>query len=202
MLVAAITIMLIGMAVAVPSWQHVMQDDREQELIFRGGQIADAIQAYQKKNANALPASLEVLVKGKFLRKPYTDPMTVDGKWRFIHQGETTGGGVRPPGVPGGPSPSPVASPTPGATQTGSLGAGGSTLGAFVGVASKSKKKSLRVFNNAKSYDTWLFIAGQPRIVGKAPTIGGPGLINPPGSKGSPTPPASPTPLPPPAATQ
>jgi type II secretory pathway pseudopilin PulG len=202
MLAAAITIMLIGMAVAVPSWQHVMQDDREQELIFRGGQIADAIQAYQQKNGNALPATLEVLVKGKFLRKAYKDPMTDDGKWRFIRQGEATGGGVRPPGVPGGPSPSPSASPTTGSSGARSPGLGGSTtLGPFIGVASQSRKKSLRIFNNAKSYDTWLFIAGQPRVVGKAPVIGGPGLVNLPGSKASPAPVASPTPLPPPPAT-
>jgi type II secretory pathway pseudopilin PulG len=204
MLVAAITIMMIGMAVAVPSWQHVIQDDKEQELIFRGGQIADAIQSYQRKNGNALPATLEVLVKGKFLRKAYKDPMVSDGQWRFIRQGEATGGAVRPPGVPGGPSPSPSASPTTASPQTVSTGTGlaGSTLGPFVGVASRSKKKSLRIFNNAKSYDMWLFIAGQPRVVGKAPTIGGPGLVNAPGSKASPTPPSSPTPLPPPGATQ
>ena len=55
-LMAGITIMLILMAVAVPSWQHVMQDDREQELLFRGGQIADAIGRFQKKNGGALPA--------------------------------------------------------------------------------------------------------------------------------------------------
>jgi hypothetical protein len=42
-LAAGITIMFITMGVAIPSWQHVMQDDREQEPLFRGGQIADAI---------------------------------------------------------------------------------------------------------------------------------------------------------------
>jgi type II secretory pathway pseudopilin PulG len=201
MLVAVIAIMLIGMAAAVPSWQYVMQDDREQELIFRGGQIADAIQAYQQKNGNALPASLEVLVKGRFLRKPYKDPMTADGQWRFIRQGEPTSpGGVRPPGVPGplNASPSPGASPAP--SGPGTIGGTGTALGGFIGVASKSKKKSLRIFNNAKSYDAWLFIAGQPRIVGKAPTIGGPGLLNPSGSRSSPA--ASPTPLPPPRSVQ
>jgi type II secretory pathway pseudopilin PulG len=210
MLVAAITIMLIGMAVAVPSWQYVMQDDKEQELLFRGGQIADAIQAYQKspRSGGGLPVSLEVLVKGKFLRKAYKDPMTADGEWRFIRQVQPTGvGGVRPPSLPGGgprvPSPSPFASPTTGSTQSGGPGSNSRTLGAFIGVASKSTQKSLRIFNNAKSYDTWQFIAGQPRIVGKAPTIGGPGLLGPSGATGrSPTPARSPTPLPPPSASQ
>ena len=94
---AAVTIMLIMMAAAVPSWRYVMKNDAEEELIFRGGEIADAIARYQARNGNALPPSLEVLVKGKFLRREYKDPMTKDGRWRFIRPGETIGP-IRPPG--------------------------------------------------------------------------------------------------------
>jgi len=36
-----------------------------------------------------------------------------------------------------------------------------------VGVASTSQDKSLRVFNGRTRYDQWLFVVGQPRIVGK-----------------------------------
>ena len=64
-----------------------MRNDAEEELIFRGGEIADAVARYQKRNGNALPPSLEVLVKGKFLRHPYKDPMTKHGRWRFIRPG-------------------------------------------------------------------------------------------------------------------
>lgn len=198
-LMAAITLMLIAMAAAAPSWQHVMQDDREQELLFRGGQIADGIAAYQKKNGNALPTSLEVLVKGRFLRKAYKDPMVKDGKWRLIRQNEPTGlAGTRPPGTgaPGGPGiPSPSPSPTPGSTM-GGPGAAGQGLGGFIGVASFSKQKSIRVMNNAKSYDTWMFVAGQQRVVGKAPTLGaGPGILNPSARPGAaPSPAATPPP--------
>ena len=47
-----------------------MQNMREEELIFRGGQIADAIERYQKQERQrGARQSLEVLVKGKFLRK-------------------------------------------------------------------------------------------------------------------------------------
>ena len=96
MLMASVTIMLIMMAAAVPSWRYVMKNDAEEELIFRGGQIADAIARYQQRNGNALPPSLEVLVKGRYLRREYKDPMTKDGKWRLIRQGESIGP-VRPP---------------------------------------------------------------------------------------------------------
>ena len=47
---AAVTIMLIVLGAAAPTWRYVMKNDREEELIFRGGQIADAIERYQKKN--------------------------------------------------------------------------------------------------------------------------------------------------------
>ncbi len=110
-LMASLTIMLILMGAAAPSWRYIMQDDREQELIFRGGAIADAIQRFQKKSANALPTSLDVLVKGKYLRKAYKDPMTRDGKWRLIHAGEATippppGGSPRPGNTPSTSCPS------------------------------------------------------------------------------------------------
>src|SRR5437868_1557833 len=86
---AAVAITLLILSAGVPAWRYVMRDAREEELVFRGSQIAESIERYQKKNGNALPTSLDQLVKGKFLRKPYKDPMTKDGKWRFLHVGET-----------------------------------------------------------------------------------------------------------------
>ena len=177
-LLASVTIMLILMAAAVPGWRYVMKNEREEELIFRGGQIADAVQRYQKKNGGALPGSLDVLVKGKFLRQAYKDPMTPGGKWRFLRQGEA-GVGAGPSGNPKrgtGPAGGAVPSPSPGAglgplsTPGGTLGAssgGGSTVGVFVGVASLNKDPSLRVFNGKTHYNEWLFVAGQQRVVGK-----------------------------------
>ena len=76
---AGITVMLILMAVAMPAWRYVMQDDREEELIFRGTQIADAIARCQRES-RSLPVSLEFLVQKKFLRKAYKDPMSKSGR--------------------------------------------------------------------------------------------------------------------------
>ena len=36
-----------------------------------------------------------------------------------------------------------------------------------MGVASRSKEKSFRLFNGKEQYDEWLFVAGQPRVVGR-----------------------------------
>jgi type II secretory pathway pseudopilin PulG len=181
MLLASVSIVLILLAVAVPSWRHVMQDDREQELLFRGFQIADAIQAYQSKNGNASPPSLEVLVKGKFLRKAFKDPMTKDGAWRLIHPGDLVAP-ITPPAIPGGlsagfpppsPSPSPTGSPSVNCPGGGSCDAVGPvlTLGPIVGVASRSTLKSFRLFNGRSHYNEWVFAVGQTRIIGNTPEL-------------------------------
>lgn len=156
-IVGALTIMLILMTAAVPAWRYIMKDSREEELIFRGEQIADAIARFQKKNGNALPTSLEVLVKGKYLRQAYKDPMAADGKWRFVRLGEV----IAPAGI---------ASPSPAGRRSAPLGppgALGQTLGGFIGVASTSTEKGLRLFNGRERYNEWIFAVGQPRVVGR-----------------------------------
>jgi type II secretory pathway pseudopilin PulG len=189
-LMASVTIMMVMLAAAVPSWKYLVKNDQEEELIFRGGQIADAIRRYQAKNGNALPPSIDALVKGRFLRRAYTDPMTKDGKWRLIRQGEPMPGvmpGAQPSGGPGsgasprpsgaGPAPSPSPSPSFLGTRPGSGTPGGTSTGVIAGVASLSTDKSLRLFNNRDHYNDWWFVVGQPRIVGKqnlAPVQQGP----------------------------
>jgi type II secretory pathway pseudopilin PulG len=182
-LLAAITIMMIMMAAAVPSWRYVMKNDAEEELIFRGGEIADAVARYQRRNGNALPASLEVLVKGKFLRRVYKDPMTKHGRWRFVRPGEAVG--VQP-GIPGTFGSSTTTTTT--TTRPSAFSTPGTVLGGFQGVASTSTDKSLRIFNGRTRYNEWVFLPGQPRVVGRAagPTMPGPG-----GTLPTPRPPSS-----------
>jgi len=179
MLLAGITVMMIVMGAAVPTWRYVMQDDREQELYFRGDQIARAVEEYQRKNGNTYPPSLDVLVKGRFLRKAYKDPMTKNGKWRLVRPGEAVTANA-----PGGASPKPGASASPafGAPQP----IGGTSVGLVAGVASLSKQESLRLFNGRTRYDQWVFLAGQPRRLGRntGPMPGAPGNL--PGGAGNP----------------
>lgn len=171
--IAGITVMMIMMGAAVPTWRYVMQDDREQELYFRGDQIARAVEEYQRKNGNAFPPSLEVLVKGKYLRREYKDPMVKGGKWRFVRPGEAVPVSSIPTGGPGGASPRPSPTPPPSAFGP----AGGTSVGAIAGVASTSHENSLRIFNGRTKYDQWIFLAGQPRLLGrnKGPNVPGGG---------------------------
>lgn len=167
-LMASLAILMVLMGVGARSWRYVMQNEREEELIFRGGQIADAIQRYQAKHGNAPPPSLEVLVKGRFLRKLYKDPMTSKGEWRLIRQGESLTP-VPGPSPSGGPSPGPSMPPV---TRPGGPGLPpGQSIGALVGVASRSTEKSLRVFNGRLKYSEWIFAAGQPRVVGRTSVL-------------------------------
>jgi type II secretory pathway pseudopilin PulG len=165
-LIAALTIMMTLMAAATPFWRYVMKDAREEELLFRGEQMARAIERYQKKNGGTSPPNLEILVQRRFLRKMYKEPFAKDGKWRLVRAGEP----VLPPGVPGVPTrrtpPSTMVGQAPTATVGGTITAGGTGI---VGVASLSKDDSLRVFNGRTKYNEWLFIAGQLRFVGPQP---------------------------------
>ncbi len=187
-LMAVATIALILMAAAAPSWKYVAKDDREQELISRGMQIARAIERYQKENGNTYPTSLDILVKKHYLRKAYKDPMTKSGKWK-INPTLTGVPGGGPAGLPGA-SPSPTASPSSGfgrssgfggsspspgglgVTSTGVAGLGSignESLGgpAIQSIASASTEKSLRIFNGQERYDKWVFTPNM-----QEPTIG------------------------------
>jgi type II secretory pathway pseudopilin PulG len=163
-LMVGITFMLIAMAIMMPTWSYVIQNEREEELLFRGEQIARAIEGYQAKNGNALPVSLDVLVKGRFLRRAYRDPMMPDGKWRFMHPGEP-----------------PIALEDLQATRGRQPAPAMTTIGPITGVSSRNPAKSLRMLNGGRRYSQWFFIAGQPRIVGKI-------QMRPGGPVGAPTP--------------
>lgn len=169
-LLAGIAIMTFALMLAMPSWRYVVKDDKEQELIFRGRQISGAIARFQRKNGNALPTSFEQLVKGKFLRQAYKDPMTADGTWRIVRPGEMLPGRPGAPGGPGRPTPSPTPAPTP---VFG--GNSGGAVGPIAGVASLSKETGLRLVNGNTAYNQWVFAPNVPFIVGgRSPVAAGP----------------------------
>ena len=67
----------------MPVWKQSVQREKEAELIFRAGQYARAVALYQRKYANAFPPSVDVLLREKFLRKKYKDPVT-NGEFRYL----------------------------------------------------------------------------------------------------------------------
>jgi type II secretory pathway pseudopilin PulG len=164
-LMAALAIMLIMMAAVAPTWKYVAKREHEDELLFRGDQISRAIFFYRQKNAGALPASLELLVKQRYLRRLYKDPMTKDGKWRLIHLGE--------PLLPAAAASGQAERRTP-APTTSQLGPARS-IGPIVGVASRSHEKSLALRKGRDRYDEWYFLADD-HVPGVGTTPGGAGV--------------------------
>ncbi|MBM3294080.1 MAG: type II secretion system protein [Candidatus Aminicenantes bacterium] len=171
-LMVFISVLTVGLLVALPVWHTQAQRELEEELIFRGRQVVEAVRVYQKKNPGAFPRNLEELVKQRCLRKRYPDPMTKDGRWNLILE---IGAAV-------GPSPSrTVRAPArPGQTPPGRSGtarlfivpeAGLSAVQnpRIIGVASASPKPSFRVHEDGETYDAWLFYYG--RDPGQKPEI-------------------------------
>ena len=170
MLLLVMTIMSIGLMVAVPVWQTQIQRENEEELIFRGNQYVEAVRIFQLKNPGSFPKTLDELVEKKCLRRLYRDPMTPEGEWNIIIHQEGIGGTGRPASGPRRGVLAPQNPQTRGQTQTFSpqkimvapLKAISSIRNAqILGVVSASTEKSIRVYQEQESYDKWLFYYGQ-----------------------------------------
>jgi len=216
-LLVALAVMSVLLSAAMPVWKQTAQREKESELIFRGQQYARAIGLFQRRaGPGALPPNLDILVEQRFLRKKYKDPITGEDFQLLLAgqavpgltggggaPGEGRGGRGGPGGSAGGPGGSPAAQPAgftaptfgnPSGTAPGAvLGA----VGGIQGVVSKSKAKSLRVFNGRQVYNEWafVFVAQQQAAGAPAPGVpgpggrggrGGPGMPGPGGSPGGP----------------
>ena len=94
-LLVGIAIMGIVASMAIPAWRAAAKREKEAELIFRAGQVAHAIEKFRRKvGGGAYPPDLDFLVRQKYLRKKYKDPMTKDGEWRIVTPQELQAGGV------------------------------------------------------------------------------------------------------------
>lgn len=200
-LVVMVTLMTIAVAVVLPLWSSVAQRDREEELIFRGLQYAEAVRCFQRRFGR-YPVRLQELleVKPRCIRQLYPDPMSEDGEWGLIYAGgpgTQVRPGQNPNQAPGRQPPNGLtARPDPDPQDQGdqdsvnglpvSRGSertrGG--LGPILGVHSKSDEESIKVFMGRTNYDQWAFTAdmvsgiaqapGQPPIVPSARTLGRP----------------------------
>lgn len=191
-LLVAVVVMTLLMSVAMPSWRHAVQREREAELIFRGEQYARAIGLWQRRYPGAFPPSIDVLVEQRFLRKKYPDPMVPDGEFQILYQasvmtqpGQIAGGGLgaaRPGEVAQAPAQPPTVF-TP--VETGQTAG---PRGGVVGVVSRSRQKSIRLYNGRSAYNEWQFlytaVAGRPGAPGQGP----PGSPMPGGPPGAPAP--------------
>lgn len=191
-LLVGMSVMAIMLTVVMPVWKQTTQREKEAELVFRGEQYTRAIGLFQRKNGpGTLPPNLEVLLDQRFLRRKYKDPITGDDFLLLTAGGNvaaTPGGGITAGGV---------GTQTPGATQTPATGTMGAPLGGasttgqtpstgqppgpgvgggIIGVQSKSKAQSIRIYNGRTHYNEWLFVFQQQT---QAPGAGAPGTATP-----------------------
>jgi type II secretory pathway pseudopilin PulG len=155
-LIMIITVMTILLAAALPLWSQAIRRNKEEELIFRGLQYAEAIRLYHNR-FQSYPTSLEQLlkVKPRCIRQLWKDPMTDDGKWQLIFQGREL------EGLPGGTTPTADQSPTGRAPLNPNAGIDqeGQSVGPIKGVYSRSTKKSIALWGGRDEYDQWRFNA-------------------------------------------
>ncbi len=173
-LIIGLAVMAVVMSAAMPVWKHQAQREKEEELVFRGEQIAHAIGMFQRRTANAYPPNLDVLVQQHFLRKKYKDPITNDD-FVPIPQGQAaaTQGQAAQTGR-GGATTQQGRGQQP-AAGNGPAPANGPT-GGIIGVTSKSKDESIRLYKGRSHYNEWAFIYTPPAA---APGAGGPGAAIP-----------------------
>jgi type II secretory pathway pseudopilin PulG len=181
-LLVGMSVMAVLMSALLPVWSHLATREKEEELIFRGKQYARAIGLFQRKYANTAPPTIDVLVEQRFLRKKYKDPITNDDfQPLYANQAviQPPGGGpsASRPGQPASASPGPPAQQTTPQAGFGSSGVG--AQGGVIGVTSKSKNSSIKIYNGRSKYNEWAFVYVQ--------TVQRPGQGGPP-PKGTPGP--------------
>ncbi len=152
-LLVSIALMAIVLSTLLPVWRTLSIREKEAELLWRGQQYDRAIQLYRKKNAAPGPPNLEALVKGRFLRKAYKDPITGEDF-------ELVGINAGVPNVSG------LTQPTRGFGQL------------IGGVRSKSKARSFNEPDGATTYHEWTFTYTPWKAGGQVtmPQGSGPGL--------------------------
>jgi hypothetical protein len=209
-LLVSVGVMTLLMSVAMPVWRHEMQREKEAELVFRGEQYARAVNLYQRKmGPGNFPPNVDILVQQRFLRKKYKDPITngdfqlisvgagvptVPGQQQQPGGGQRGGGAARGRGSTTGLSQPPGGGRASGAQPPGGFGGGGlgggrlgqgQAAGGIMGVASKSKESSIRIYHGATHYNEWAFLFSNVSNRPGAQGGRGGGSQNPGGQRGS-----------------
>jgi type II secretory pathway pseudopilin PulG len=97
----AVAISAIAVGGLLDLWSVEERRDREVELLFVGNQYRDAIARYYENSPGddkQYPASPDELLSDarfsppqRYLRRPYKDPMSAAGRWKFVR---STGGAI------------------------------------------------------------------------------------------------------------
>ncbi len=158
-MVVIFTVMTILLAAALPSLSQRIKREKEEELIFRGLQYAEAIRVFQLRFGRYPVRLAELLeVQPRAIRRLWADPMTEDGNWGLIFAQPTQ---RQRRGRRGRRAVQPGVAPQDLAAASGPGGRRGrqqlQTAGPIMGVHSLSTEKAVKRFLGAEQHSQWHF---------------------------------------------
>lgn len=172
-LMVLVTVLNVLVAAALPAWSGVIQREKEEELIFRGLQYAEAIRIFQTRFGRP-PSRLEELVEvePRSIRRLWEDPLTGEARWGLIF----AGGGAPVPGQGQGQGQGQGAPGGLGtdATQPPQITSGDPdqvTQGPISGVYSLARGEAMLEFQGKQSYSEWHFTVDLLQKAAAAPTF-------------------------------
>jgi type II secretory pathway pseudopilin PulG len=166
-LVIIFAVMTILLAAVLPSWTTMLQREKEEELVFRGLQYAEAIRVFQVRFGR-YPVRLEELieVRPRSIRQLWADPMTDGGQWGLVFAQASPdrrrGRRGRQDGDEEDSDPSQQPRELTGASapsDRASRRGDGRTTGPVIGVHSLSSDSGFKSFFGSTEYNQWQFTA-------------------------------------------
>ena len=188
-LLVALAVMAVLMSVALPVWRHEAQREKEAELVFRGQQYVRAIRLFQAEDPRRCrPASTCWCRATTSARSTRTrSPTTTSNSSAPAACRDSRTARSRPGSRQAAGTDRRAGDPRLGSTagqravrqpqQIGSAFGGGTVPGGMMGVRSKSKDESIRLYLGRNHYNEWTFIyvvsqqpggPGRPRAAGRA----------------------------------
>jgi len=183
-LLALMTIMALLLVTAVPNVRLMAQRSLEEEAIWRGEQVAEAIRLYTRAR-NTLPTSIEQLLEGiqvgvkrVHVLRPVAaqDPLSSKGEWKLIRRTDpaflefqraviayagrqvTTRDTAFVNAAGGQPAPLANVLDTGSSEEApGGEDDSANSTGAFIGVASRSRRSSIITYYGIERHDRWIF---------------------------------------------
>ncbi len=158
--IVMVVILSISMAMIAEKWTYVMKREKENELLFRGEQYAQAIRRFYLIHKR-YPFKLEELIESypRCIRKLYPEPFSRDKKWGIIYLSDLASGKVfKDTSKSNTPSKNTAPKPVP-MGQIYSKSTTPLVTGQIVGVYSKCSDRPYKDFMKGEIYSDWKFIA-------------------------------------------
>ena len=159
-LLISMSIMAIMMTAVLPTWKQLSRREKEAELVFRGEQYARAIQLYQTKAGQARCRPPSICWLNSAFSAKFKDPITNDDFSPLIRRWRAQGNsapGVQPAGrqvvLDGRTRHRPARRQERSPDEPGAAASGG-----IMGVTSKSKEQSIRLYKGRNHYNEWQFM--------------------------------------------